>query len=71
MNLRGCFDELRANTASGIDGIIQQQYENNLLENLQLLELPTGSRCQTISDRHGNQAQPVWSGLVAGENAPD
>lgn len=32
-----CFDALRNNAASGIDGITKQQYENNLLENLQQL----------------------------------
>lgn len=35
--LWGCFDELRTNAASGIDGVTKQQYENNLLENLQQL----------------------------------
>ena len=35
--LWGCFDALRNNAASGIDGVTKQQYENNLLENLQRL----------------------------------
>ncbi|WP_305909623.1 group II intron reverse transcriptase/maturase [Methylomarinum sp. Ch1-1] len=35
--LWGCFDALRNHAASGIDGVTKQQYENNLLENLQQL----------------------------------
>ncbi|WP_305907108.1 group II intron reverse transcriptase/maturase [Methylomarinum sp. Ch1-1] len=35
--LWGCFDVLRNHAASGIDGVTKQQYENNLLENLQQL----------------------------------